>query len=51
MSNDGEARFRKPKTIYEEGELVGKSILLKLSSIVSAAIVSAANWPSYILAG
>ena len=46
MSDDGEARFRKPKTIYEESELVGKSMLLKLSSIVSAA-----NWPSYILAG
>ena len=26
MSEDGEARFRKPKTVYEERELVEKAI-------------------------
>ena len=26
MSEDGEARFREPKTLYEEGELVEKAI-------------------------
>ena len=26
MSEDGEARFREPKTVYEESELVKKAI-------------------------
>ena len=27
MSEDGDARFREPKTVYEESELVVKAIL------------------------
>ena len=44
MSEDGEARFREPKTVYEERELVEKAILSSTKYRSKSAVTICSKW-------